>query len=53
MFRTVTFLYVAGVPKYRQMYIYVLCMHLYGFTCLHVRVSLGTRGVPGARPESS
>ena len=50
MFRTV-FLCTAGVPRHRQMPLFFL--HLYGFTCWHVRVSFGTRGLPGGRFERS
>ena len=55
MFRSVTFLYMAGAPRHREMpfsFTRASCV-LYGFACLHVRVSLGARGVPGPRPESS
>ena len=47
MFRTVAFLYGAGMPRHPQMFL-ILCILLYGFTCLHIRVSFATRGVPGA-----
>ena len=55
MFRTVTFLCIAGVPRHRQMpflFTRASCI-LYGFTCWQVRVSFGTRGLPGGRFERS
>ena len=55
MFKTVTFLCAAGVPRHRQMpsiSMHASCI-LYVVTCLHIQVSFGTRGLPGPRPKRS
>jgi len=55
MFRSVTFLYMAGVPRHRQMpsiFMHASCI-LSVVTCFHVRVSFDTRGLSGARFQRS